>query len=211
MPPYHLSTQASSTGGESSHNRHRFTCARDDLSRPYPSAQDIYVRSNTYNSLEEFSDLSLSDFFIAHRRVARRKLERLEPNPFCAGLLSWGVQSTFERREPYNDILEAAMGYAGACGVAVMDEVAIVNERVDITMLQVDLVKEELEMLKEQLADEQELRRQLARSLADARTIADGLVGEVGRLRDQVTGMVMRSVCLVPLAERAQALTPFRG
>ena len=62
MPPYHISTQASSTGGsfivrESSHNCHRFTCARDDLSRPYPSAQDVYVRSNTYSSLEEFSDL----------------------------------------------------------------------------------------------------------------------------------------------------------
>ena len=216
MPPYHISTQASSTGGsfivrESSHNRHRFTCARDDLSHPYPSAQDVYVRSNTYNSLEEFSDLSLSDFFIAHRRVARHKLERLELNPFCAGLLSQGVQSTFERREPYNDILEAAMGYTGACGVAVMDEVAIINERVDVTMLQVDLVKDEVETLKEQLRNERELRQQLARSLADARTIANGLVGEVGRLRDQVTGMVMRSVRPVPLAERAQALTPFRG
>ena len=54
-------------------------------------------------------------------------------------------------------------------------------------------------------------RQQLARSLADARTIADRLVGEVGRLRDQVTGMVMRSVCPVPLAERAQVLTPFWG
>ena len=88
----------------------------------------------------------------------------------------------FERREPYNDILEAAMGYAGVCGVVVMDEVVIVNERVDVTMLQVDLVKDEVETLKEQLANERELRRQLARSLADARTIADGLVGEVGRL-----------------------------
>ena len=90
MPPYHLSTQASSTGGsfivrESSHNRHRFTCVRDDLSHPYPSAQDVYVRSNTYNSLEEFSNLSLSDFFIARRRVARRKLKCFKLNPFSLG------------------------------------------------------------------------------------------------------------------------------
>ena len=103
------------------------------------------------------------------------------------------------------------MGYAGACGIVVMDEVAVVNERVDVTMLQMDLVKDEVEMLKEQLTNERELCQQLARSLADARTITNGLVGEVRRLRDQVTGMVMRSVRLVPLAERAQALTPFRG
>ena len=72
-------------------------------------------------------------------------------------------------------------------------------------------MKDEVETLREQLRNERELRQQLARSLADARTIADGLVGEVGRLRDQVTGMVMRSVRPVPLVERAQALTPFRG
>jgi len=36
-----------------------------------------------------------------------------------------------ERREPYNVVLEASMGYAGACSVAVMDDVALVNEKVD--------------------------------------------------------------------------------
>ena len=92
-----------------------------------------------------------------------------------------------------------------------MDEVAVVNERVDVAVLQVDLVKDEADRLREQLRDEWELHQQLARSLADARTITDGLVGEVGRLRDQVTGMVMRSVRPVPLVERAQALTPFWG
>ena len=36
-----------------------------------------------------------------------------------------------ERREPYNTVLEAAMGYAGACSVAAMDNLALVNEKVD--------------------------------------------------------------------------------
>jgi len=39
-----------------------------------------------------------------------------------------------ERREPYNVVLEASMGYAGACSVAVMDDVALVNEKVDKLM-----------------------------------------------------------------------------
>ena len=33
---------------ESSHNRHRFVGARHDLSRPYPSSEDVYLRSNQY-------------------------------------------------------------------------------------------------------------------------------------------------------------------
>ena len=33
---------------ESSHNCHRFVGARHDLSRPYPSSEDVYLRSNQY-------------------------------------------------------------------------------------------------------------------------------------------------------------------
>src|SRR5258705_11599112 len=126
MPAQRSSTRAASSGGSfvegsSSHNQHCFSSARDDLSRPYPSDRDVYRRSNIHNPNEdEFADVGLSDFFIAHRRVARRKLERLQLTPYQAGLLSRGVQVGMERREPYNAVLEAAMGYSGACSVAVM-------------------------------------------------------------------------------------------
>ena len=33
--------------GASTHNPHRFTSARDDLSRPYPDPHEVYRRSNT--------------------------------------------------------------------------------------------------------------------------------------------------------------------
>ena len=49
-------------------------------------------------------------------------------------LLSQGVQVGLERREPYNPIVEASIGYAGATAIAVMDEVAYVNERQDERM-----------------------------------------------------------------------------
>src|SRR5258705_9590250 len=135
--PAQRSTRSSSTGGSfvegsSSHNQHRFASARDDLSRPYPTDRDVYRRSNTHAADEdEFADLGLSDFFIVHRRIARHKLERLQLTPYQAGLLSRGVQVGMERREPYNVVLEASMGYAGACSVAVMDDVVLVNEKVD--------------------------------------------------------------------------------
>src|SRR5258705_9707157 len=88
------STRATSLGGSfvegsSSLNQHRFSSARDDLSHPYPSDRDIYHHSNTHNpDNDEFADLGLSDFFLAHRRVSRRKLEHLQLTPYQAGLLS---------------------------------------------------------------------------------------------------------------------------
>src|SRR5258707_10107214 len=92
------STRATSLGGSfvegsSSHNQHHFSSARDDLSHPYPSDRDVYRRSNTHNPDEdEFANVGLSDFFIAHRCVARRKLEHLQLTLYQAGLLSRGVQ-----------------------------------------------------------------------------------------------------------------------
>src|SRR5258707_12599594 len=71
MPAQHSSsTRATSSSGSfvegsSSHNQHRFPSARDDLARPYPSAHDVYHRSNVHNpDNDEFADLRLSDFFI---------------------------------------------------------------------------------------------------------------------------------------------------
>jgi len=77
------------------------------------------------------TDIGLSNFFITHHQVARCKLEHLQLSSYQAGLLSRGVQVGMERREPYNVILEAAMGYAGACGVVVMDDVGLVNKKVN--------------------------------------------------------------------------------
>ena len=54
------------------HNRDCFSSARDDLSRPYPSYEDVYLCSNTSNpGLDEFQDLGLNDFLVAQRQVAR--------------------------------------------------------------------------------------------------------------------------------------------
>ena len=49
-------------------------------------------------------------------------------------LLSRGVQVGLKRREPYDPILKASIGYASAAAVAVMDKVAFVNERQDERM-----------------------------------------------------------------------------
>ena len=101
---------------------------------PYPSAKEAFCWSNSHAPTNDFSTLGLSDFFIAHRQVARHRLDRLSLSGNTQELLSRGVGVNLERREPYDPILEASIGYAGAAAVAVMDEVAFVNERQDERM-----------------------------------------------------------------------------
>ena len=49
-------------------------------------------------------------------------------------LLTRGVQVGLNCREPYNPILEASISYAGATAIAIIDELAFVNERQDKRM-----------------------------------------------------------------------------
>ena len=80
------------------HNRDHFSSARDNLSRPYPSYEDVYLRSNTSNpGSDEFQDLGLNNFLVAQRRVARRKLEHLQLTPYQGSLFSRGIQPHWEQ------------------------------------------------------------------------------------------------------------------
>ena len=116
----------------STHNQDGFTSTHNDLTRPYPHYKDIYAWSSLSDIHdEEFADLSLNNFLVAQRWVARRKLECLQLTPHQGSLLSQGVQPHWEQREPYNAVLEASIGYAALCGIVVMDEVASLNERVE--------------------------------------------------------------------------------
>ena len=98
MPAQHNAYQSITSSGSfvmraSLHNRDCFSSARDDLSRPYPSYEDVYLRSNMSNpGSDEFQDLGLNDFLVAQRRVARRKLECLQLTPYQGSLFSRGVQ-----------------------------------------------------------------------------------------------------------------------
>src|SRR5882762_9563847 len=82
MPASCITVRSTTSGSfvlrELNFNRDRFVSAWDDLSHPYPKAEDVYVRSNSANLEEEFADLGLSNFFIAHQRVACCKLDCLQ-------------------------------------------------------------------------------------------------------------------------------------
>src|SRR5882724_4912942 len=229
------STRATSIGGSfvegsSSHNQHRFSSAWDNLSHPYPSDRDVYRCSNTHNpDDDEFTDLGLSDFFLAHRRVSRHKLERLQLTPYQARLLSRGVQVGMERREPYNVVLEAAMGYSGACSAAVMDDIALVNEKVDKLdeglgeeVVRVDGINQELmDWVRDytnEWARSWESDHFLRREVMSLKVLCDLLARTVGELRDDLARQTLLNAALsrrVPPMDRAaempQRLVPYQG
>ena len=179
---------------------------------PYPSAKEAFRASNTHAPTDDFSSLGLSDFFIAHRRVARHCLDRLSLSGNTQELLSRGVRANLKRREPYDPILEASIGYTGAAAVAVMDEVAFVNERQDERMegieegalslvSRVSSVEEENCQLREvqraqeeRIVQDRERIRELERSVGTMRTLINSLVETVGLVQNDVARIHHRFV-----------------
>ena len=189
---------------QSLYNQHNFQTACGRSLVPYPSAEEAFRWSNTHAPNDNFSLLGLSDFFIAHQRVARHRLDHLTLLGNTQELLSRGVQVGLERREPYNPILEASISYAGAAAVAVMDEVAYVNERQDERMegieesalgllSRVALVEEENCQLREvqwaweeQIVWDRERIRDLERLVGTLRTLINSLVETAGLVQNDV-------------------------
>ena len=131
-------------------------------------------------------------------------MDRLSLSGNTQELLSWGVQVGLERREPYDPILEASIGYAGAAAIAVMDEVAFVNERQDERMEGIEegalslvprvmSVEEENRQLREvqwaqeeQIVQDRERIWELERLVGMLRTLINSLVETVGSVQNDV-------------------------
>src|SRR5258705_6832227 len=128
-----------------------------------------------------------------------------------------------ERREPYNAVLEAAMGYAGACSVAAMDDVALVNKKVDVLdeglgeqMLRIDRVNQDLTEWVMEFTDERARAREsdrfLRREVMSLKVLCDSLVRTVGELRDDLVRQTLLNAALsrrVPMEVPCQGHCPF--
>ena len=120
--------------------------------------------------------------------------------------------------EPLDLVLEASIGYAGAIGVALLDEVASMNEKVDTLVLDAETMRdsrmedvEEMRNLSRRLSDDREewlrmfveernMRRDLARDHNKLKTLVNSLVGEVGRLTDDLGSLRQRFSRSLPRA-----------
>ncbi|KAF9779736.1 hypothetical protein BJ322DRAFT_1024170 [Thelephora terrestris] len=176
---------------ENNYNIDRFSHARRDPSRPYPTLGAIMDRTATADPNEGFSDLGggsacFRDFLQAARRVSRRKLARIETNPYANELLNRGVEFMTESNETFNSVLEASVLHTGNVGSMLMDEVAHVNERVDVR-------REEIEALENWKEDMQGVIHGQEDSVVRHGADIDLLKGEVTTLKDLVRALVTKT------------------
>ncbi|KAF9779584.1 hypothetical protein BJ322DRAFT_1024450 [Thelephora terrestris] len=189
---------------ENNYNIDRFSHARRDPSRPYPTLGAIMDRTATADPNEGFSDLGFRDFLQAARRVSRRKLARIETNPYATELLNRGVEFVTETNETFNSVLEASVLHTGNVGSMLMDEVAHVNERIDGR-------REEIEALENWKEDMQGVIHGQEDSVVRQGADIDLLKGEVTTLKDLVRALVTKTGELeddkVRLTRRVSELT----
>ena len=96
-----------------------------------------------------FDDLWNADFVLAATRVGHRQLSRLEISPYQEALLARGVRHRHRGQAP-DGRMEQAMGYTGAVGTMLMDEMAGVCGRAEerFTGIRTDISKLETKLLK---------------------------------------------------------------
>ncbi|KAF9780598.1 hypothetical protein BJ322DRAFT_1023836 [Thelephora terrestris] len=168
---------------ENNFNIDRFSHARRDTSRPYPTLGNVMNQTATADPQEGFTDLGFRDFIQASRRVSRRKLVRIETNPYATELLNRGVEFVTETNETFNSVLEASVIHTGNVGSMLMDEIAHVNERVDGH-------RDEIENLEKDVAVLQDWTMKTDDAAEKQVADLDLLKGEMITLKDLIRSLV---------------------
>ena len=109
----------------------------------------FFERSDTHRPTLTFNDLWNADFVLAATRVGRRQLSRLEISPYQEALLGRGICRRHRGQAP-DGRMEQAMGYTGAVGMMLMDEMAGICGRAEerFTGIRTDIGKLETKLLK---------------------------------------------------------------
>ena len=96
-----------------------------------------------------FDDLWNTDFVLVATRVSHCQLSRLEISPYQEALLGRGICHQHQGQAP-DGWMEQAMGYTGAVGTMLMDEMAGVCGRAEerFTGIRMDIGELETELLK---------------------------------------------------------------
>jgi hypothetical protein len=118
--------------------------------------------------------------------VSRRKLARIETNPYASELLNRGVEFMTESNETFNSVLEASVLHTGNVGSMLMDEVAHVNECIDGR-------REEIEALENWKEDMQGVIHGQEDSIVRQGADIDLLKGELTTLKDLVRALVTKT------------------
>src|SRR5882762_3039488 len=136
----------------------------------------IYRCAQSNTEGDRFDDLRLNNLVTSTKVTARRRLRHLRMDPTLHSLLERGTKHEMESGEPsdqYRGTVEACIGYAGAVGMMVVDEIATTAEDIDVQMG--DLEETIRAEVSHRLAQQDTIERVL-------REWVDHLEGDINRL-----------------------------
>ena len=109
----------------------------------------FFEQSNTHCPTSTFDDLWNANFVLAATCVGHRQLSQLEISPYQEALLGRGIRHR-HWGQALDGQMEQAMGYTGAIGTMLMDEMAGICGRAEerFTGIRTDIGKLETELLK---------------------------------------------------------------
>ena len=85
-----------------------------------------------------------------------------------------------DRQESYNAVLEASIGYTGACTAMVVDEMVEVNMRVDTALLSGETISDEVKELRGEVealrGERQNLQAEMETLRSDRRELRDEMM-----------------------------------
>jgi len=98
---------------------------------PYPSEEEVLIRSNTDADDESWHELGLSDFVLASVRVGRLRYNRHSHAMLNSqrGLLNRGLEP-WDHEEEYSSILEVSIQYSASVGMMLYEQNELQRRRV---------------------------------------------------------------------------------
>ena len=137
MAQYHAGLALASVNFNPTARRHsRGSCGMI----PYPSSEDVFLRSNhSVNEDDDFADLSLPDFIHVQDRIAHHRFRRYRNH------MNSGERGLFGRRledmevvsEVHDTPIEVATSFAASLGMALYQNDVEMEDRVRISCLDI--------------------------------------------------------------------------
>ena len=123
-----------------SHNATDMAFARGLRFAPYPSHQEVFHRSNhAVQEDDDFSDLSLPDYFHVQRRVARHRFLRYRErmNDHQRGLFGRGLENREGScgNEGADIAMSVSNAFSSSIGMALYENDVVMEDRVSVSIV----------------------------------------------------------------------------
>jgi hypothetical protein len=111
-----------------------------DSTDPYPTPQAIFDRAKNLSPYERFPDIFKRDLIVAAGCVAKRKLRRIQVEPYVGALIKRGLMKG-EAWENISPEVEEGMMFSTVIGIELVEGLADLGDTIDGVSKEVEVTK----------------------------------------------------------------------